>query len=104
MMNIGIDLAKISRFENKSDHFIKKILTKKELLVYNNLLEEKKTQYLASRWASKEAIYKANKDEHYLSYSILNKDNGEPYVDGHEEIKISISHDGEYVIASILII
>lgn len=103
-MNIGIDIVKISRFENKDIHFIKRVLTEKELLIYNNLLEEKKTQYLASRWASKEAIYKANHDEHYLSYSILNKENGEPYVDDHEEIKISISHDGEYVIASILII
>ena len=103
-MNIGIDLAKISRFENKDIHFIKRVLTEKELLIYNNLLEEKKAQYLASRWASKEAIYKANHNEHYLSYSILNKENGEPYVDDHEEIKISISHDGEYVIASILII
>ena len=102
-MNIGIDLAKISRFENKDIHFIKRVLTEKELLVYNNLLEEKKAQYLASRWASKEAIYKANHDEHYLSYSILNKENGEPYVDGHEEIKISISHDGEYAVASVLI-
>ena len=102
-MNIGIDIVKISRFENKDIHFIKRVLTEKELLVYNNLIEEKKTQYLASRWASKEAIFKANKDEHYLSYSILNKENGEPYVDGHEEIKISISHDGEYAVASVLI-
>lgn len=102
-MNIGIDIVKISRFENKDIHFIKRVLTEKELLIYNNLLEEKKTQYLASRWASKEAIYKANHDKHYLSYSILNKDNGEPYVDGHEEIKISISHDGEYAVASVLI-
>lgn len=102
-MNIGIDIVKISRFENKDIHFIKRVLTEKELLVYNNLIEEKKTQYLASRWASKEAIYKANKDEHYLSYSILNKENGEPYVDDHEEIKISISHDGEYAVASVLI-
>lgn len=102
-MNIGIDLAKISRFENKDIHFIKRVLTEKELLVYNNLIEEKKTQYLASRWACKEAIFKANKDEHYLSYSILNKENGEPYVDDHEEIKISISHDGEYAVASVLI-
>lgn len=102
-MNIGIDIVKISRFENKDIHFIKRVLTEKELLVYNNLIEEKKAQYLASRWASKEAIYKANHDEHYLSYSILNKDNGEPYVDGHEEIKISISHDGEYAVASVLI-
>ncbi len=102
-MNIGIDIVKISRFENKDIHFIKRVLTEKELLVYNNLLEEKKAQYLASRWASKEAIYKANHDEHYLSYSILNKDNGEPYADGHEEIKISISHDGEYAVASVLI-
>lgn len=102
-MNVGIDIVKISRFENKDIHFIKRVLTEKELLVYNNLLEEKKAQYLASRWACKEAIFKANKDEHYLSYSILNKDNGEPYVDGHEEIKISISHDGEYAVASVLI-
>ena len=102
-MNIGIDIVKISRFENKDIHFIKRVLTEKELLVYNNLIEEKKTQYLASRWASKEAIFKANKDEHYLSYSILNKENGEPYVDDHEEIKISISHDGEYAVASVLI-
>lgn len=102
-MNIGIDIVKISRFENKDIHFIKRVLTEKELLFYNNLIEEKKTQYLASRWACKEAIFKANKDEHYLSYSILNKENGEPYVDGHEEIKISISHDGEYAVASVLI-
>ncbi len=102
-MNVGIDIVKISRFENKDIHFIKRVLTEKELLVYNNLIEEKKTQYLASRWASKEAIFKANKDEHYLSYSILNKENGEPYVDDHEEIKISISHDGEYAVASVLI-
>lgn len=102
-MNVGIDIVKISRFENKDIHFIKRVLTEKELLVYNNLIEEKKTQYLASRWACKEAIFKANKDEHYLSYSILNKENGEPYVDDHEEIKISISHDGEYAVASVLI-
>ena len=55
-MNIGIDIVKISRFENKDIHFIKRVLTEKELLVYNNLLEEKKAQYLASRWTSKEAI------------------------------------------------
>ena len=102
-MEVGIDLVLVSRFINKSEHFINRVLTEKELSLYSLLNEEKRIIFLASRWACKEAIYKATQDEKYLSYSILNNEKGKPYVDGFPNMSISISHDGDYVIAICII-
>ena len=103
---IGIDIALISRFENKSEHFIERILSKEEKSVYLSLNEERKLVYLASRFSAKEALFKAIKKSFAFSkVSVLNKENGEPFVkmDSPNTIHISISHDGDYVITYVII-
>lgn len=98
-MEVGIDLVKKDRFINVDNYFINRVYTKEELFVYNKLDETKKVDFLSSRWAVKEAIFKANGSNNYLHYSILNDDKGKPFVLNEPKIKISISHDGDYVIA-----
>lgn len=102
-MKIGVDICKISRFENCAEHFIERFLSNEEQKIFYSLNQDKKNTFLAGRWASKEAIYKATGDKEYLHYSILNDEIGKPFVQDHHEIKISISHDGDYAIAFVLI-
>lgn len=101
-MDVGIDMVTINRFETASEKLINKILTEDELIIFNSLVNEKKATFLATRWASKEAIFKATQDPKYLSYSILNMDNGKPYIFKHNELKLSISHEDNLVIAIVI--
>lgn len=99
---IGTDIVYIPRIELK-ESFIRYILTDEEYFEYaliNN--DKRRKEYIAGRFASKEAIFKATQDKNYLSYSILNKEDGRPYIKDHPEIQISISHDGDYVVAFVV--
>lgn len=104
---IGNDIALISRFKNKSEHFIKRVLSLEEYDVYISLSEENKLTYLASRFSAKEALFKAYKNLNFdfAKVSVLNKENGEPFVkmDSPDTIHISISHDGDYVVTFVII-
>ena len=91
---VGIDIVQISRIELK-EAFINLVLTseeREELSAHHT--EASKKQYIAGRFAVKEAIFKATQDKEYLHYSCLNQKNGKPYIKGHPEIEVSISHDG----------
>lgn len=102
MERIGIDLVWIERVSLK-ESFVNTILTSYEKEAYENRTSEKtKKNYIAGRFAAKEAIFKATQDKNYLSYSILNDDSGAPYVLDHPELSISISHDGDYAVAIVL--
>ncbi len=99
---IGTDIVYIPRIELK-ESLIRYILTEDEYTQFLLLKNDKRRkEYLAGRFAAKEAIFKATQDPNYLSYSILNEDNGRPYVKNHPEIQISLSHDGEYALAFII--
>ncbi len=99
---IGTDIVYIPRIELK-ESLIRYILTDDEYTQYLLLKNDKRRkEYLAGRFAAKEAIFKATQDPNYLSYSILNEDNGRPYVKNYPEIQISLSHDGEYALAFII--
>lgn len=98
---IGVDIVKISRFKDVSEHFINRILTKEELEVYHK--REDKIRYLASRFAAKEAYFKATQDIHYLSISILNDENGAPYILNKKNIHLSLSDEDEYVVAYLIL-
>lgn len=102
-MEVGIDITSIKRFENRSDRFIKNILTEEEFSEYSNLSFKAGILYLAIRWACKEAIFKATQDLNYLKYVILNYEDGRPYVLGHPEIKISIGNDEDFVTAIVIV-
>ena len=103
-MEIGIDSTRISDFVGKSEAFYRRFLCLNEYETYKGFnCEKRKAEYAAGRWAGKEAIFKAIGDEQFMKYEILNDETGKPYVSGHPEIKISLSHHKEYAVAIALI-
>lgn len=104
-MGIGIDIVENKRIEKSiSDYFLNFVLSKEELEIYNNKPSKKKqVEFLAGRFAVKEAIIKAMADVE-LPYRnellVLNNDNGKPYVKYKDyNILISISHEQNYTVA-----
>lgn len=103
MKNIGVDIVENLRFKKMIDdeRKYKRILSEEELNKFLEITSEsRKIEYLASRFSAKEAIIKAiNKEKLSFSYkdvSILNDNNGAPYVKFNFEVDfdilISISH------------
>ena len=101
---IGVDIALISRFEAKDEKFIKKILTNKEYEQFIKLEGVRKLEYLAGRFAAKEAYYKAMKNPKigYHDVEIID-DYFEGPVINDPKAKLSISHDGDYVVAFVIV-
>lgn len=109
---IGIDIVEHDRFLEMKEEFISRILSDLELEQLHRITNDtRKVSYLASRFAGKEAIFKAYKKGtgtlNYRDISILNHDNGEPYVLFFQnivrEIQISISHSEHYSVAMVLL-
>ncbi len=100
---VGIDIVKNERFNDLE--LIKKFLSEKELLVYEEKISSKqKNEYVAGRWAAKESLYKLlNFDCSFKEISILSNKNGSPYIETNffdaDKISISISHEDKYTIA-----
>ena len=91
---LGIDLTKVSRFKNKSDTFVKRILNIEEIKEYHKSYD--KSFYLANIWAIKEALFKAdNKLSNFSEIRII-KSNG---VYNYNNFKISTSNENGYIVA-----
>ena len=103
---IGVDIVEISRFEDKNESFISRIYSIREIEELNLRKNQRRTEYLASRFACKEAYLKASGKMKTKMSSIetLNDENGKPhiYVDNNEVGEVSISHD-TYAIAIVLL-
>ena len=59
---IGIDIVELSRIRRiylRQQKFVDRILTVNEKEIFYNLTEDRKTEYLAGRFAAKEAFSKA---------------------------------------------
>ncbi|KAJ1974935.1 hypothetical protein H4R34_004527 [Dimargaris verticillata] len=78
----------------------------------NVCLQEHLVRYLATRWAAKEAVYKALYPTHSLSWKdvAVAKRSGKPYLHfqdpskhGINQSHLSISHDGDLVIAQVVL-
>ncbi|MBZ4195201.1 4'-phosphopantetheinyl transferase superfamily protein [Mycoplasma tauri] len=97
---IGVDITKISRFFNKSDAFIKRVLSDAELFDFIQIEDiEGKAKFLAVRWAIKEAIFKA--DNSYVAFNkITIKEIDEGYL--FKGFDISTSSEDDYIIATVL--
>jgi holo-[acyl-carrier protein] synthase len=101
---IGVDIARIARFNDQTT-LAKKILSAKEMTIY--LTHPQAATYLAGRFAGKEAFIKAYRQPplpELSSIEVLHREDGSPYIqfDG-KNYEVSISHDGEYVIAMVII-
>ncbi|MFK5883596.1 MAG: holo-ACP synthase [Candidatus Izemoplasma sp.] len=106
---VGIDIVEFSRIKKMlSDAFINRILSLKELSYLNKITNEKrKLEYIASRFAAKEAYTKVYKrfesPLNFKDVSILKDKYGAPYIEtpyrSEDTILISISHSENYAIA-----
>jgi len=110
---IGIDIVKIDRIEKMIDRFgdkaLNKFLTKTEQDILNS------TSSIAGFWAAKEAFSKAlgtgiGKECSFLDIEILKNKKGKPYFSNKtlqkfniKKADLSISHDGGFAIAAVII-
>ena len=105
-MGHGIDIVEIKRIK-LDDKFIDFTLSEEE----KKILETKfnKQEWLAGRWAAKEAFLKANHmglgEIPFNQIKVLYGDKGQPIIiyDNKTYTEVSISHEKEYAIASVII-
>jgi len=114
---IGIDIVSISRIEKSIEKFGHK--AKNRFMTTNEQLLHSKTASIAGIWASKEAFSKAlgtgiGKEFSFLDIEILKDKKGKPFINiinptlkeklSTKKIDISITHDGGFAIAAIIIL
>lgn len=114
-MNIGTDIVDIKRFEKlKTDRlFMEKIFLSSELEYIKS--RNNNTATIAGIYAAKEALLKAFKmginNYPLKDIEIMHDSNNAPYIVLHNDIKqsnekeidVSISHDGDYAIAIVIV-
>ena len=115
MYSIGTDIVKVERikklFNDSGDKFLNKIYTKNEIKYCNS--NSKPHIHLSGKYAAKEAVKKALlsseivKNISMKDIEVLNNSDKSPYIilNNFKDIKcnISISHDGDYAIAFVII-
>ncbi len=102
MFSIGTDIIRISRIEKslEKDSFRASVFTEKEILY------SKKAETFAGIFAAKEAYFKAKGtgiQKRLNSIEINHDEKGKPYITGIENSDVSISHDGDYAVASVIL-
>ena len=115
-MRCGTDICSVNRVKEAIDKlgekFLNRVFTKKEI-EYCESRKKAKYESYASRFAGKEAVYKAispsvNQEGAFTEVEILAEETGRPYVVVHgdlaklvgdKQIEISLSHEKEFAIA-----
>lgn len=114
IVGIGIDLVDLNHMESvclKQPRFCEYVLTARELTVYETYSKKRQLEFLAGRFAVKEAFSKAmgtgiSKTVSFQSLTVLNNEKGQPIVvespfDGN--IFVSISHSQNMVVAQVVL-
>ena len=108
MLGIGTDIVEVRRVREikRIERFVRRVLHEDEVAIYNGFCSEvRRVEFLAGRFAAKEAVYKAIPDlcegRKFSDFCILNDDLGKPYLREPEipELLLSISHCREYAMA-----
>lgn len=99
-MRIGTDLVHIPKFEKvmNDPDALRRVFTEEEIV--------DRTESMAGKFAAKEAYFKAlGKKGDWHEVQVLKKESGEPYlICEHEKTaRVSISHDGDYALAFVVI-
>ncbi|MCM3694656.1 holo-ACP synthase [Neobacillus niacini] len=109
---IGIDIIELSRIEEivtRQKKLIDRILTENEKQTFVKLPERRKIEFLAGRFAAKEAYSKAlgtgiGKELSFLDIEIQTDSSGKPYIVKPESYGfLSISHSRDYAVAQVVI-
>lgn len=113
IIGIGLDIVeldRIRRLDAKSPKFRQRILTASELAGYEALSRNRKTEFLAGRFAAKEAFAKARGTGiggacAFEDIEIRKDDKGKPsiFFKQHELGLVSITHTKEYAAAQVLL-
>ena len=110
---IGIDLVEHKDIMNKSEQFVKRVLSEEEYTIYSGIKNKKRQiEYVASRFASKEALFKAYRKypQHIdlREISVLNdKDTNAPYIYCEKlncKLELSITHTDNYSVAIVILL
>jgi holo-[acyl-carrier protein] synthase len=109
---IGIDIIELSRIRgilNRQKRFVDRILTSIEKLKFEGLSGVRKVEFLAGRYAAKEAYSKANgtgigEQLSFLDIEIDNDSSGKPiFVKPETKAHLSITHSRDYAAAQVII-
>ncbi|WP_110112018.1 holo-ACP synthase [Bacillus sp. CGMCC 1.16541] len=113
IIGTGIDLTEIDRIQKiieRQPTFVQRILTDTEQLYYDQLTGYRKVEFLAGRFAAKEAYSKARgtgigKELGFHDVEIFYDEHGKPNIEGslQERVHLSISHSKQYAIAQVII-
>lgn len=112
---IGLDLVELERIEKamkRTEKFQQRILTERELAIFHTLTVPRKVEFLAGRFAAKEAYAKANgtgigADCELQQIEILKDELGKPvlYFDGKlANAFISITHTKQVAAAQVILL
>ncbi len=111
---IGVDIVSVSRIEGLmekyGESFLQRILSDEEM---ERIPSARAAEYVASRFALREALVKATgwKDLRYPSVVVGNNNEGKPFFEGTAfrerradpgEFQISLSHEREYAVAFVV--
>ncbi|WP_210367151.1 holo-ACP synthase [Bacillus sp. REN3] len=109
----GIDIVEINRIRKLAESqpkFVDRVLTEKERAAYQGYNEARRIEFLAGRFAAKEAFSKARgsgigKELSFLDIEIETDPHGRPLVTlpFAEGVHLSISHSEHYAIAQVVI-
>jgi holo-[acyl-carrier protein] synthase len=109
---IGIDIIELSRVQeiiHRQPKFIERILCPSEIKIFEVLSAARKTEFLAGRFAAKEAFSKANgtgigKQLTFQDIEIAADCMGKPFILRPEgQSHLSISHSRDYAVAHVVI-
>lgn len=115
IIGIGIDLIELRRIDDlikRQGRFAERVLALEELKTYENLNQNKKKEYLAGRFAAKEAFSKAlgtGIGAHLSFQDIVTETDGlgKPALycrkTKGKKIHLSITHTREYAAAQVII-
>ncbi|WP_251555306.1 holo-ACP synthase [Neobacillus muris] len=109
---IGTDIIEISRIKRllqKQPKFADRVLTPNEKQKFAGLTPNRQAEFLAGRFAAKEAYSKAagtgiGKELSFLDIEIVNDSYGKPFFVKPEGLThLSISHSRDYAVAHVII-
>lgn len=109
IVNIGIDIEEVSRFEGLEKKALERLFTPKEIAYCES--KKNKAQHFAVRYSAKEAVFKALPFDEiaFKNIEITNDKSGAPQVKVNDErvkgleFKISLSHTDNLAQATVLI-
>nr|WP_295972810.1 holo-ACP synthase [uncultured Bacillus sp.] len=105
-----VELERISQISARQKRFVDRILTSYEKETYEQLAGIRQTEFLAGRFAAKEAFAKAygtgiGNQLSFLDIQIEYDEKGKPLITKplQEGVHLSITHSSEYAAAQVII-